>query len=203
MRHTVSELAQRLNRLHAPSEKFPSLLLMTDAKRLPDPRALIPLLPSGSAVIIRHFNDPQKEQIIRKIILLCRKHHVKIFVSDSLSLALKYKLDGIHYSEKKVRLMASCGRAKRPYKKMIFTCACHSESARIAASKAKMDAILLSPAFPTQSHPGAKSLGIWQIASLSRHSSLQTYGLGGINQKTAHRLSSTQLCGFAGISGLI
>jgi thiamine-phosphate pyrophosphorylase len=203
MSRTVSELAQRLNHRNAKGRKIPALLLMTDAKRLPDPSAYIPRLPAGSAVIVRHFSNKQKEEIIKKIRLLCKKHKVKLLVSDSLHLALKYRLDGVHFPEKTVRKIANCGSLKRYPKHLLFTTACHSERALHAAKRAGCHAALLSPIFPTQSHPGAKSLGSYQLTSLSHRSPLNLFALGGITQKTAQRISTCPISGFAGVRGLI
>lgn len=203
MSRTVSELAQRLNRLNSKGRKIPALLLMTDAERLPDPSHLIPRLPARSAVIVRHFSDKQKEEIILKIKSLCRKHKVKLLVSDSLRLAFKHRLDGVHFPEKSVRKIANCGSLKRWPKRFFFTAACHSERALHAAQKAGCHAALLSPVFPTQSHPGAKSLGTYQLTSLSHRSHLKLFALGGITQKTAQRISICPLSGFAGVRGLI
>lgn len=203
MSRTVSELAQRLNRLNSKGRKIPSLLLMTDAKRLPDPSAYIPRLPAGSAVIVRHFSDREKEIIINKIKSLCHKHKVKLLVSDSINLALKHRLDGVHFPEKTVQKIARCGSLKRQPKHLFFTAACHSERALHAAFKAGCHAALLSPVFPTQSHPGTKSLGAYQTNHLSRQTDLSIFALGGISKKTAHRLGTCTICGFAGISRLI
>lgn len=203
MSRTVSELARRLNHLNAKDGKIPPLLLMTDAKRLSDPSALIPSLPAGSAIIVRHFSTHEKEKIIHKIKRLCRKHKVKLLVSDSLSLALKHGLDGVHFPEKSVRKIAQCGSLKRYNNRFLFTAACHSERALYAARQAGCHAGLLSPIFATQTHPGAKSLGAYQALRLSNHHKLPLFALGGIKPKTARRLRTSKICGFAGISGLI
>lgn len=203
MRRKLSELAQRLNRLHAPSQKFPALLLMTDAKRLPDPRDLIPHLPPNSAIIIRHFSDYQKVCLIHKIKKLCHKHKVKLLVSDSLSLAINHRLDGVHFSEKTLKKIAACGKMSRPKPNLLFTTACHNLRSLCAAERANMDAILLSPLFKTQSHPNQKTLGPWAASFYAQRTDLKVYGLGGINYKNGQRLSQARISGFAGISGLI
>ncbi|MDV7339861.1 thiamine phosphate synthase [Terasakiella sp. A23] len=203
MSRNLSELALRLNRLNAPDANFPPLFLMTDAKRLPDPSDFIPLLPKGSAVIVRHFSEQEKTNIIFKIKPVCRKHKIKILVSDSPSLALRHQLDGVHFPEKTVRKIAGCGYLRRARPSLIFTAACHSARALNAAQKARLDAVLISPIFATQSHPGGKTLGPWTFQKLSRTKGLKTYGLGGINPKTAQRLITSRACGFAGIGSLL
>lgn len=203
MAQTVPELAHRLNRLNAKNTKLPALLLMTDAERLPDPSALIPQLPRNSAIIVRHFSYFKKKELINKINLLCRKHKVKLLVSDNLSLCLSYGLDGVHFSEKTIKKYASCGRLTKPKPDLIFTAACHSKTALIASERMNMDAVLLSPVFSTKSHPKARCLKAFGFSSLKGKSALHTYALGGINPKTAKRLINSQAVGFAGIGNLL
>lgn len=203
MAQTVSELARRLNRRHARCGNFPPLLLMTDAKRLPDPHRIIPRLPQGSAIIVRHFSRIEKWKIICNIKNLCRKHKVKIYVSDDQKLAISERLDGLHLSEKQLRNIAACGQVIKPYPGFQITAACHSITALRMAEKARIDAVLISPAFTTQSHPNIRTKGVIGLQMLATSTSLKCYGLGGLQTKTARHLIHTELCGFAGISGLV
>ncbi len=203
MAQTVSELAIRLNRRHVKKGKFPPLLLMTDTERLPDPSRIIPKLPSGSGVIVRHFSRSSKIELVRKIKKLCLKHKVKLLVSDDVSLALSQGLDGVHLSEKALRKVAGCGRLVRPKPDFFVSAACHSQLALCQAERAQIDAVLISPVFETDSHPHARSKKPWSFQNLTRNTSLKPYALGGLNGKTAQRLCHTRVCGFAGISGLV
>jgi len=199
MAQTVSELARQLNYLNRKNERLPALLLMTDVKRLPDPSDIIPRLPANSAVIIRHFSRKKKMALINKNRLLCRKHKVKLLVSDDPHLALSHQLDGVHFSES----FARRNRFLRLKPNQIATGACHSLRALQTAEAANLDAVLLSPVFATNSHPGAQTLGLMQLQRMTRTTHLATYALGGINQKNAKRLRSSGIIGFAGISGLV
>lgn len=180
---TVSEVARQLNRRNAKKKDLPALIFMTDTKRLPDPAILIARMPKNSALIVRHFSKKQKEQIIIKIKKLCRKHKVKLLVSDDLQLALKHRLDGVHFPEKSVKRIAACGRFIRPKASFMTTGACHSLPALKRAEKAKLDGILLSPVFATQSHPGSTSLGSVRFNTWLSQTNRTVYALGGINKK--------------------
>lgn len=202
MAQTVAEVAHRLNRRNGPGDKFPALLLMTDAKRLPDPSAYIPHLPKGSAIIIRHFTTKEKTNLSFKIKTLCKKHKVKLLLSDDIKTALKLGLDGVHFSERKARRQAVKPKIATQ-KNFIFTSACHSLRALKRAERANMDAVLISPVFTTQSHPDTKGLGALRFQCLATQTHLKCYALGGITPQTAQRLSSSKAYGFAGISSLI
>lgn len=199
----VTEVARRLNHRNAKGRKFPALFLMTDSKRLKDPRPLLKKLPNGSALIIRHETRQGKINLIHKIKRLCQKHNVKLLVSDDQRLALAFRLDGVHLSENNIAKTASCGQFLKQNPNYIITSACHSAKALKDAERAKVDAVLVSPVFPTDSHPHARTLSLWGFQNLTRHTTLRTYALGGIHKKTAQRLIKSNACGFAGINGLI
>lgn len=203
MAQKVAELARQLNRRHGKKKPLPCLILMTDAKRLPDPSTIIPQLPANSAVIVRHFTQKQKEQIIIKIKSLCRKHKVKLLVSDDMGLAIRYRLDGVHFPEARLKSITACGRISRPLPQFLYTGACHSQTGLENAKRAGIDAILLSPVFPTSTHPGARCLGLTRFRHIGSRSPLPIYALGGITKKTAPRLQASSTIGIAGISGLI
>ncbi|NVJ91327.1 MAG: thiamine phosphate synthase [Methylocystaceae bacterium] len=202
MAQTVAEVARRLNRRNGQRDNFPALLLMTDTKRLPDPRHYIPLLPTGSALVVRHTNTTEKEKLALKIKPLCRKHKVKLLLSNDVKAAIKLGLDGVHFSEKEARRQGKKSKTAAQ-KNFIFTSACHSLWALKKAERANMDAVLISPIFATRSHPDSKGLGVLRFQCWTTQTHLKCYALGGITPKTAQRLSNSKACGFAGISGLI
>ncbi len=202
MAQTVAEVARRLNRRNGDRDKFPPLILMTDSKQLPDPCRYIPRLPAGSALIVRHTDAIKKVQLALKIKPLCRKHKVKLLLSNDVRAAIKLGLDGVHFSEKEARR-----RGRKPkttlLKNFIVTSACHSLWALKRAERANLDAVLISPVFTTRSHPDSKGLGALFFQCWATHTHLKCYALGGITPKAAQRLSNSKACGFAGISGLI
>lgn len=68
-----------------------------------------------------------------------------------------------------------------------------------AAVRAGAHAVLLSPVFPTRSHPGAPVLGALRFNGLARLSPLPVLALGGMTQR---RLKQVRAHGFAAIDGL-
>ena len=68
-----------------------------------------------------------------------------------------------------------------------------------AAARAGADAVLLSPVFPTRSHPGAPALGAVRFNALARLSPIPVLALGGM---TRRRLTQVRAQGFAAIDGL-
>jgi thiamine-phosphate pyrophosphorylase len=73
----------------------------------------------------------------------------------------------------------------------------------IRARTAGAKALLLSPVLPTQSHPGAKGLGILAFRRLVRRCPLPVYALGGVNAQTIGLLTGSGAAGAAGIGGFL
>ena len=80
-----------------------------------------------------------------------------------------------------------------------LTAAAHGRAGLVRAARAGARAALLSPVFPTASHPGAPTLGPVRFAGLVRASPLPVYALGGIDARRARRLAGTGACGLAGV----
>ena len=56
---------------------------------------------------------------------------------------------------------------------------------------------LVSPVFPTRSHPGAPALGVARAAALARALPLPAFALGGLDARGAARLRGTPFQGIA------
>ncbi len=177
---------------------LPALLLLTDPLRLSDPRALLPRLPAGSAVILRHGDPQTRGALAAQLAPLCRRHRLHLLIAGDPGLALRVGAAGVHWPERQLPR----GRWRRPRKAMLVTAAAHGRAAIQAARHAGVDAVLVSPVLPTQSHPGAPVLGIWRFAALVARAALPVYALGGINRHTARRLAGSGAVGIAAIGGL-
>jgi thiamine-phosphate pyrophosphorylase len=123
---------------------------------------------------------------------------VLFLVAGDGRLAAALGADGLHLAEGLYATIAGW-RRRRPG--WLITAAAHSVPALRRAGGA--DAALLSPAFPTASHPGRPHLGPLRFAALTRQSPLPVVALGGVNARTAARLAGIPLAGFAAISGLV
>ena len=60
-----------------------------------------------------------------------------------------------------------------------------------------IDAVLLSPVFPSKSHPNSKNLGINKFVKIIKKTKLPIYALGGINIKNVKSLVETDIIGYA------
>jgi thiamine-phosphate pyrophosphorylase len=166
---------------------------MTDAVRMPDAARVASRLPRGSALIERTGT------ITAGLRRLCRARGVLLIAAGTAERALRWGADGLHLRDDPLRRAreARAWRRRRP-EGMIFA-AVHSDRALRAAIAAGADALLLSPVFPTRSHPGAATLGITRFRLLAGRSPRPIYALGGVTPRTARALISTTAVGIAGI----
>jgi thiamine-phosphate pyrophosphorylase len=64
----------------------------------------------------------------------------------------------------------------------------------------RADAVLLSPVFPTRSHPGAAALGPARFRLMARHAQMPVVALGGMTVRTARRLDWPRWAAIDGLS---
>jgi len=198
---SLADLARTL-KFRAARRSLPGLVLLTDEIRLPDPLAAVARLPAGSWVILRHYGDPQREALARSLAKLCRAKRLVLLVAGDFRLAVANGA-GLHLPEGLVRQARPGWRLWKIKGRAPLTIAAHSRLALHHARRAKADAALLSPVFPTNSHPGAKALGALRFRQWARGAAVPVYALGGINASTARGLSGSGAAGLAAIGGLV
>jgi thiamine-phosphate pyrophosphorylase len=182
---------------------WPGLILLTDARRLPDPLPALRRLPQGSAVILRHYEWPyvRRLALARAMADLCRQRGLILLVAGDARLARAVGAAGVHLPQGLLPLATGLRRQFG-----MVTAAAHDAGAVALAARAGADAVLVSPVFATPSHPGAKGLGAVRFAALARHArrkGLRVYALGGVNAATARRLKAIAMAGIAGISDIV
>lgn len=155
----------------------------------------------GAAVVARDTDRGALQQLVRKLAPVCRARGLLLLVAGDWRLARTRGCSGLHLSEAMVRRGARRWRLARPAA-WIVTAAAHSPRAVRRAASVGIDAVLMSPVFPTASHPGQRSIGALRFARWAEASSLPVIALGGIDGATARRLSRTPVAGFAAIGAL-
>jgi len=201
---TIATVAQRLNdrnsKLFRNKKRFPAVLAMTDTLRCPDIAEIIPHLPPNCAVIYRNGDHPQRWEMARKLQTACRHNHVPMIMAGTATEAATCNASGLHLRDQKHLRNRELRMYRRKFKRHGFViAAAHSPVSIRHCATLGINAILLSPVYTTRSHPGAASLGITKFRLWCRLSKVPVYALGGITQKTAGHLLSTNCIGIAGI----
>ena len=198
-------LANAARCLNAPRHwRGPSVLLVTDAVRLPDPLPAMARLPAGGGVLLRHYHSPDRQDLARSVATLARRRRLVLLVAGDWRLAARLRADGLHLPEGLARhgvLAPALGWLRR--RGGLLSVACHSRSALGRAVRLGADAALLSPAFATRSHAGARPIGPVRFGLWSRKARLAVIALGGIDQRSARRLPRGSAAGLAAIGGFL
>ncbi|TNE39446.1 MAG: thiamine phosphate synthase [Alphaproteobacteria bacterium] len=201
MARSLTTIARELNsacaRKWGPrAEKLPPLLFMTDETRTPDPAPCLEHLPQGTGVIFRHYNDPERIEKAKKAALQAAKKQMIFLVAEDVDLARGLDASGVHLPE---RALGKADELRSLWPDALITAAVHSYEQLVSLPES-VDAALLSPIFPTQSHEGAPALGLQIACEWASAAPCPVYALGGVDENTAASLKGTPFCGLAGIS---
>jgi len=170
---------------------------MSDEKRLPDPISLLPRLPKGSAIILRHYGVKSREAIAKKLVKAGRRNKIRILISNDLKLAIRCGAHGVHWSSRAAEKLA--GAPRRPCHNWLVSTAVHSRKEAAKAQSIAADLVLISPVFPTLSHPNRQTLGPRGFQRLARISKGRTIPLGGVDAISVRCLKGVKICGLSGI----
>lgn len=165
----------------------PRVVLLSDARNDHRLESTISRLPPGSALVFRHYHLPPAARRARFEALrrLCTRRGVLIVTAGE---ARGWRADG--------RYGAPRDLGRSPGLRLVTA---HSLAEIGAAVRARASAILLSPVYPTRSHPGARVLGPVRFLLFARRSPLPVIALGGMTKRRAARLP---VWGWAAIDGL-
>lgn len=172
---------------------MPHLWLLSDARNDATLEAALLRLPHGSGFIYRHYHLPGAERWVRfralRRIAHIRRHTV--ILADSAVTAHEWGADGIYGSP----------RALAPRRAGLIHLATAHDLAQIGlAARFGADAVLVSPVFPTRSHPGAPMLGPVRFGLLARRSAVPVIALGGMTPQSARTLGWPRWAAIDGLS---
>ena len=170
---------------------LPILWLVSDARNDAALERALARLPRGSGLIFRHYHlEPEaRRKRFGKLARLARGRGHRIVLAASARQARAWGADGAYGSAGTL----AGGPA------MLRLVTAHSLAELGHVRRAHADAILLSPVFPTRSHPGAGTLGPARFRLIARHARLPVIALGGM---TLHRARTLGWKNWAAIDGI-
>lgn len=174
-------------------QPLPQLWLLSDERNDAALESALYRLPHGSSFVYRHYHlsNPERRQRFRALQRLCRAQGHLVILADRALTATEWGADGIY----------GAARALYPTRNELLTIATAHDLREIGdANRLRADAIMLSPAFATRSHPGAVSLGPLRFRMLAAQAQMPVIALGGMDQRKADRLQWPRWAAIDGLS---
>ncbi|MDO9270946.1 MAG: Nudix family hydrolase [Methylobacter sp.] len=123
---------------------------------------------------------------------LCQQQQAMLLMNSAVECSVE--VDGIHLTSNHLMALTT-----RPENSKWLAASCHSLEQLQHAQNIGVDFVVLAPVLPTQTHPGAVSLGWEQFADLVAKGNLPVYALGGMTESS---LTTARQSGGQGIAAI-
>ena len=169
----------------------PALWLISDARNDAMLEAALARLPRGSGFLFRHHHLPPEARHARYRALarLARRRGHTLVVAGTPALARRWGADGA-YGPPDGRIMGDG----------LYLASVHGLPEIGRANRLGASAVLLSPVFPTRTHPGGATLGPVRFRLLAMRAAMPVFALGGMDTKAARRLRWPHWAAIDGLS---
>ncbi len=166
-----------------PRHPLPKTWLISDARNDAVLDQALQSLPRGSGLIFRHYHlgPAERRARFKQLRRHARLRGHRVVLSGSVAEARRWGADGAYGAD----------LARGPALLRLVTV----HSLRELRRAHRADAVLLSPVFPTRSHPGGKVLGALRWKALARLSKVPVIALGGMNPRRARQLKTEHWAG--------
>ena len=170
---------------------LPSIWLISDARNDMALEQALLRLPRGSGLVFRHYHLGPAERRKRFALLkrLARRCGHTVALGASPAEARRWGADAAYGPP------ASLARGPA----MLRLVTAHSLRELAQAMRARANMVLLSPVFPTRSHPGRSVLGPVKFRLLGARALVPVIALGGMNSRRVRQLKAAR---WAAIDGL-
>ena len=125
----------------------------------------------------------------------CKKNRIKLFISNNIKLAIKYKLDGVYIPAFNKQINFIKYLLPRNFK---IIGSAHNNFEISIKQKQGCIVIFLSPIFEVMKKN--YFLDVIKFNLLTLNKKINFVALGGISEKNKNKLNLLKICGFAGIS---
>ena len=133
----------------------------------------------------------------RDVVALAHDYGARVLINGNADMARECGADGVHLQAE--QLMQ--GRS-RPDGIRLLAASCHDREELLQAAALGADFVVLSPVLPTQSHPGAPTLGWERFAELCLDLPMPVYALGGMRTDMLETAMTHSAHGVALLSGI-
>lgn len=164
-------------------QPLPHLWLLSDARNDAALEQALRRLPRGSGFVFRHYHlpAPQRRARFAQLRRLARACGHAVLLAGTVAEARRWSADGNYGAEGTLATVHDLHELAR-------------------ANRSQAAAVLLSPVFPTRTHPGAATLGPLKFRLLAARSTKPVVALGGMTPGTARRLGWPRWAAIDGLS---
>ena len=172
-------------------QTIPELWLLSDERNDARLEDALERLPRGSGFVYRHYHLDRSERAKRfeQLLPLLRAGRHWVIVADGFQTAEKWGADGVYGGLDAI--------APAEFR---WIATAHNEAEIADANEYGATAVMLSPVFPTRSHPGAETLGVERFHELARLATCPVIALGGMNVDRAKELNWNRWAAIDGLS---
>lgn len=185
--------ALRTIRARSPkAQSLPLAWVMTDP-RFSDIGAHIHTLPRDYGLIIRDYGHKDRRAYAQHLSQAAHQSGLKTLIAADPELAQTCHAHGVHWPS---------WAQPQPIRNQLNIFAVHNLQELKRAEAHNADAVIISPIFPTKSHPSVKTLGYRGLEALMAETQMPIYAMGGVGPSNIDDLLSLGIYGIAGISFL-
>ena len=196
----INKLLNYSKEIKSKDNKLPKVIIIFDDESFDRKKLLKLKIPKKSAFLLRSYETKKRRKIAKQLLKFCKMKKMKLLIGSDVKLAEDINAHGIHLPEYMIRnnkINWINIKNVKSNKKWIITTAAHNVHALKKAEELNIDAVLLSPVFPSKSHPNSKNLGLNKFSKIVKKTKLPIYALGGINIKNIKSLIETDIIGYA------
>jgi 8-oxo-dGTP diphosphatase len=145
----------------------------------------------------RGMAPAELEGFARDVVALAHDYGARVLINGNAAMARECGADGVHLQAEQLRQ----GRS-RPDGLRLLAASCHDREELLQAAALGADFVVLSPVLPTQSHPGAPTLGWERFGELCLDLPMPVYALGGMRTDMLETAMTHSAHGVALLSGI-
>ena len=146
-------------------------------------------------IIYRNYKKNINISTLISLKIFCKKNNLKLFLSNNIKLALKYKLNGVYIPAFNNQINFTKGTIPSNFR---VIGSAHSLKEIFIKEKQGCKSIFLSPLFKVKKKVSFLDISKFNYLTLNR--SINFIALGGIRKKNLNKLKLLNISGFAGIS---
>jgi 8-oxo-dGTP diphosphatase len=145
----------------------------------------------------KDMDDTTLQNFAVSVVEECRRFGARVMINSSITLAQASNADGVHLQTRQY-----LGLDTNPADGMFWSASCHNRDELLHAARLGAGFAVLSPVLPTQSHPGAPTLGWRGFAEACVNLPIPVYALGGMQTEMLDIAVAHNAHGIALLSGL-